>query len=72
VQNTEDFVLYFRIVKHFMIGLSNRERFEGEEVDELTANICRHALRRGITLSSCYRHIIEIYSTYENRFSCLS
>jgi hypothetical protein len=41
-------------------------------VDELTANITRHAMRRSIAMSSCYRHIVEIYSTYENRFSCLS
>jgi hypothetical protein len=26
---TEDLILYLKIVKHFMIGLSNRERFEG-------------------------------------------
>ncbi len=41
-------------------------------MDELTANLCRHALRRPISLSSCYRHILDIYATYEHRFSCLS
>lgn len=38
----------------------------------MTNNICEHALKKGIAISTCYKHIVEIYSTYENRFSCLS
>lgn len=55
-----------------MVGLCNRERFEGEEIDELTDNLCRHAINRGISLVPVSREIVEFYSLYENRFSYLS
>jgi hypothetical protein len=58
MESTDEFIQFFKIIKHFMIGLSNRERFEGEEIDELTNNISLHAIKKNISISACYRHII--------------
>ena len=72
MERPEELARYVKIAKYFMVGLSNRERFEGEEIDQMTLNLCRHAISRGISLTPVAREVIEMYSLYENRFSYLS
>ena len=69
---SEELTAYFSLIKRFMIGFWNFERFEGEEMEELTRNICRHALEKGLPLQNHYRSILEIYTTYQHRFTHLS
>jgi len=55
-----------------MLGFSNRERFEGEELDLLTKNLADALQFMKYPPISGSKLIIEIYSLYENRFGCLS
>jgi hypothetical protein len=72
LRSSDDVGKFFKLIRLFMIGFSNRERFEGEEMDMLTLKVGELVLSRNISISQAYRSIIEIYSIYENRFSCLS